>query len=105
MIVRVFFAAVAAAAAALALAGPAAAQPAPIPCGAGGCVYQQLSDDENLADDDWGDNNDDADWSDDWGGPTADNPLGLQPNLGLCGGVDTAIPFVGVYQCLPLIGG
>jgi len=103
MMVRAFFAAIATAAAALALAGPAAAEPVQIPCGPDGCIYQQLNDDEDWADEeDW---DDDEDWDDGWAEPSWDNPLGLEPNLGLCGGVDTAIPFIGVYQCLPLYGG
>jgi len=101
--IRALLVAVSSAAAALALASPAAAEPTPAPpplapCGSHMCTYHQLSDEDEWADEDEAE-------EEDWAGPSMDNPLGIEPNLEMCGGFDTAIPFVGVYSCVPLLEG
>ena len=91
---------VAGAATAGVLAAPASAEPTPMPC-SDKCVYQQYSDDEDESDEEeW----DEGEWAgpEDWVSPMED--VGLYPNLELCGGVDTAIPFIGTYGCVPIVG-
>ncbi len=65
------------------------------------CVYQQFSDEDES--DDEGANQDEWAGPDDWVAPLED--AGIYPNLGICGGFDTAIPFIATYGCLPLVGG
>jgi len=77
----------------------AAAEPTPVPCGAEICTYQQFSDDDD--EDEWADDDDDE-WDDegDW---ESEDP-GFFPYVELCGGVDTPMPFIELYDCMPVAG-
>jgi hypothetical protein len=100
--VRALLGAVASLTAALALAAPAASEPLPAPC-TNVCTYHQLSDEDEWGDEDEWD--DEGDWDGGWEDPFANNPLGITPDVSLCGGFETAIPFVPyVGECLPLVG-